>query len=232
MPENKYAPPEQATGDTVHAIGSAALQLVPLVGSSAADLLKHAIMPPLERRRDVWMQAVGEALQAHDVAFEELGTREDLVDAVLQASAAAIRTSSDEKRSALRNALVNIATHWDPDETLGQQFLDLVERLHPWHLRLLQAMHDPPGWANAHGISYTPALSSSLSGFIEAAFPEMRGRESFYGQLWAELGQAGLVGASNLSTMMTERGWLSPRTTDRGKTFLRFISEPPTPSKG
>jgi hypothetical protein len=226
MADNKYAPPEQTTGDTVHAIGSAALQLVPLVGSSAAELLKHAIMPPLERRRDDWMETVAEALRSHDVAFEELGTRPQLLDAFFQASTAAIKTSSEEKRAALRNAILNIAKRWDPDETVSQQFLDLVERFHPWHLRLLQAMNDPPGWAKAHAVTYDPGFSSSLSGFIEAAFPELVGRGDFYGQLWAELGQAGLHGTSGLNTMMTVTGWLASRTTERGKAFLRFISEP------
>lgn len=226
MDDSKYAPPEQTTGDTVHAIGSAALQMVPIVGSSAADLLKHVIMPPLERRRDEWMDTIGEALRSHDVTFEELGTREELLDALLDASAAAIKTSSKEKRAALRNGVLNIATRWDPDEWLGRQFLGLIERFDPWHLRLLKAMDDPPGWAKEHGVNYRPAFSSSLGGFIDAAFPELKDRHDFYGQLWAELGQAGLVGASGLSTMMTESGWLSPRTNERGKKFLRFISEP------
>ena len=225
MPEDKYSPPEQTTGDTVHAIGSAALQLVPLVGSSAADLLKHAIMPPLERRRDTWMENVAEGLRSHEIALEELGTRPELLDAFLQATAAAVKTSNEEKRTALRNAVLNMAKRWDPDESLGQQFLDLVERLHPWHLRLLRAMDDPPGWAKTHGVNYRPALSSSLSGFIEAAFPELRERKDFYQQLWAELGQAGLA-SSGLAGMMTETGWLASRTTDRGKKFLLFVSEP------
>jgi hypothetical protein len=226
MDENQYAPPNETTGDTVHAIGSAALQMVPVIGSAAVDLLKHVIAPPLERRRDTWMQTVAEALKKHDVAFEDLGDRDELLDAFLQASTAAIKTSSDEKRTALRNAVLNIAKGWDPDESLSQQFLDLVERLHPWHLRLLRAMDDPARWAKEHNVNYRPAMSSSLGAFIEAAFPELKDRRDFYGQLWAELGQAGLGGNSGLSTMMTETGWLPQRTTDRGRKFLRFISEP------
>lgn len=226
MAKNKYSPPDQTTGDTVSAIARAAVQLLPFVGSPAVELLNHAIMPPLERRRDAWMETVAEGLQSHDVAFEELGTREELLDAFLQASAAAIRTSDEEKRAALRNAVLNIATRWDPDESLDQPFLNLVERLQPWHLRLLKALDNPPEWAKEHGVNYSPALSSSIDGFIEAAFPELRGRQDFYGQLWAELGQAGLSGGSGLSGMMSASGWLASRTSDRGKKFLRFISEP------
>ena len=135
------------------------------------------------------------------------------------------RTGDKEKRAALRNAILNVVLDQTPDETLQQIMLGLVDRLTAWHLRLLKAMDNPFAWAQAKSVNYQPAMTSSLDAFIEAAFPELRERKGFYGLLWAELGQAGLA-AGSLSTMMTDRGWQSSRTTEFGKQLLRFISEP------
>jgi hypothetical protein len=105
-------------------------------------------------------------------------------------------------------------------------FLQLVERFTPWHLRILKAFQNPLEWARTHQVNYRPAMTSSLTAFLLAAFPELRDREPFYQAVHGELGSAGLL-SGGLSGMMTETGWQAPRTTVRGNAFLRFIEEPP-----
>ena len=83
---------------------------------------------------------------------------------------------------------------------------------------------DPVRWDREQNINYRPGLASSNSAFLELAYPELAPRKEFYERVWEELRQAGLLG--NFGGSMTENGWRSPRTTEAGNRFLRFIEEP------
>ncbi|SRR6266568_3594702 len=222
----KYDPPQATVADAGTATARALVQLVPMVGGSAVELPNQAIAPPLERRRDEWMRAVAEGLEAAEVKIEELGTRAELLDTFLQASAAAMRTSSQEKLEALRNAVVNSAIKAEPDQDERTIFVQLVDRFTPSHLLILGAFNDPLRWAREHAVNYQPAMTSGLDHFLEAAFAELRGRREFYDLVWSDLYRAGLVSTDGLHAMMSQSGWEPSRTTDFGKRFLRFIAEP------
>jgi hypothetical protein len=229
---NKYDPPQATVADAGTAAARALVQLVPIVGGSAVELLNQAVAPPLERRRDEWMRAVAEGLEAAEVRIADLGTRAELLDLFLQASTAAMRTSSEEKLEALRNAVVNSAIKAEPDQDERTIFVQLVDRFTPSHLLILGAFNDPLRWARDHAVNYQPAMSSGLDHFLEAAFPELRGRRDFYDVVWSDLYQAGLVNTDGLHAMMSLSGWEPSRTSDVGKGFLRFIAAPTLHGEG
>lgn len=228
MAEQK-PPDPPGTMDVVHAIAKAAVSVVPLAGGPAAELF-DLLRIPAAKRQYTWLADVAERLKKLEgekrLRIEDVVESDAFVSATIRALEAARRTSEDEKRAALRNAVLNVALAKSPDEALTQMFLDWIDRFAGWHLLLLKAFDDPPGWAKAHGVNYRPALSSSLSAFLEASFPELASRPEFYRLLWAELNQAGLTNTGGLAAMMTENGWLASRTSDLGKQFLRFIEEP------
>lgn len=227
--------PKPSSGDAVHAVVRAGLGSIPCVGAAATELFNWVIKPPLERRRDEWMKEIGECLaklqEDHGVAPAKLRDDDSFFDTVMQATHVALRNSQEEKRKALRNAILNSALQHAPDDSERQMFLQLIDRFTTWHLRVLDFFNDPPSWFTRHG-KQPPAYSitSSLSKTLEAAYSELKGKEAFYSQVCNELDNSGLLGvASSLKTMMSADGWKASRSTERGKLFLRFISEPEHP---
>lgn len=228
--EKNYEPPLPSLGDAAHAIARAGLSFIPVVGGPAVELLNTIVMPPLQRRREKWMRDVGEALQrleAHGkVRLDGLSTNDDFVDTAVRATMTALRTSQEEKRAALRNAVLNAALPTAPDQAVQEMFVRWVEELTVWHLRILKLFQDPRAWAERKDIQYSGSMSTSLAQILETGLPQLRGRREFYDQVWNELHQRGLVNTSKLQGMMTAEGALERRTTEIGDAFLRFISEP------
>jgi hypothetical protein len=225
-------PPDKPDrGDIAQALAKALLNTVPIVGGSAAELL-DLVRLPVMKRQHAWLADLAERLRALEaegrLRVEDLPNNEAFVDAIVRALDSVRRTREQDKREALRNAVLNVALATTPEETLREMFLGFVEQFNAWHLRLLKAMDNPEAWAQVNRVRYEPALSSSLSAFIEAAFPELGGRGDFYALLWSDLRRAGLTNTdtTGLNVMMTESGWHPSRTSDLGKQFLRFIAEP------
>lgn len=229
-PKRKYEPPEPSGADVAHLVAKAAISAIPTVGGPAAELFASLVTPPLERRLQAWMSEVAEGLRELEgqrkVSFEDLQKDEAFIDTLLHASQAAMRTHQQEKRAALRNAVLNSALPNPPDESLRLVFLSLVDQFTVWHLRLLKLFQDPEGWARKHNHDYGSIYAGGLSLILESAYPELRGRRDFYDQLWRDLYLRGLVNTDTLHGMTTVSGLMAKRTTDLGDRFLAFIEEP------
>jgi len=175
------------------------------------------------------MDEVGKALrhleENQGVKLEELQSDDVFIDTVLQASQIASRNSQEEKRRALRNAVLNAALPNPPEQSLQQMFLNFVDTFTVWHLRLLKLFSDPQQWAAEHNHEF-PDLMGGLSSILESAFPELHGKRAFYDQVWRNLYQRGLVNTESLHTTMTGRGLMSKRASELGTQFLRFVEEP------
>lgn len=226
--EAPVAPDKPGARDLAHVALKAAVSAVPIVGGPVAELMDLLQTPLQQRQYQFWAEIAERVAQLEAdgrLRREDLPSSEIFLDAAARAASAAIRTGRAEKREALRNAVLNAALGSGPDESELQIFFDLVDRLTVWHLRILKAFRDPVRWAQDHNVDYRPALSSSRDAFLQRAFPELEARTSFYGRVWADLTQAGLVNGG-LSGMMTETGWRSPVTTEFGNRFLSFIEEP------
>jgi hypothetical protein len=93
------------------------------------------------------MEEVGNALQKLEaergVQLEDLQTDETFIDTVMQASQAAMRNSQDEKRRALRNAVMNAALPNAPEQSLQELFVAFIDLFTVWHLRVLKLFQDP-----------------------------------------------------------------------------------------
>ncbi|MCG5529073.1 MULTISPECIES: hypothetical protein [Halorhodospira] len=221
MSNGKNGPPEKSGRDVAHSVAKAGLSAIPVVGGAAAELFQNIVQPPLERRRAEWMAGLGERLQQLEEAgldLEDLKENDEFISAAMYASQLALRTHSEEKREALRNALTNIAVGQAPEEAMQHVFLNLVDTLTELHVRILRLFQGP-----------TPPQNMSMGGLssvLEHNMPEMRGRRDLYDQLWKDLYLRGLVNTDGLHTMMTGQGLAQKRTTGLGDAFLQFISEP------
>jgi hypothetical protein len=212
--------PERTKSDAVHAVVKAVLSVVPAVGGPAVELFQYVVQPPLEKRRDQWMRDVGEKLeelQAKGLDLDQLQKDDRFISAVMQASQAALRTHRAEKLTALRNAVLNVATGRGPNETTQHLLLTFVDELSEMHLRILKVFHapEPP-----------PGLSmGGLENVLEHNIPDLRGQRELYHQLWRDLYARGLLNTENMGVTMSGNGLTQRRTTGLGEQLLRFIAD-------
>ena len=225
--EDKYKPPESNTGDTAHLVVSGVMSLIP----GLPELFQYFVTPPLEKRRIKWMEDVGKALRDLEkdrgVKLDELQTNDIFIDTVLHATQIASRNGQEEKREALRNAVINAALPNLPDESIQLMFLNLVDTFTIWHLRILRLFQNPKGWFtenNKQAPSF--AISSSLSQLLTTAYPELGSQRQFYDLVISELDAKGLFSGGGTHTMMSATGAFEKRTTDLGDKFLQFITAP------
>lgn len=214
-------PPKPTTGDVAHALTKAGLSMIPVVGGPAVEIFQHLVQPPLERRRNEWMEQVGEkllSLEQSGLNLADLQSNDQFITAVMQASTAAFRTHKAEKLDALRNAVINIATGHGPEETIQHLFLSFVDEFSEMHLRMLAFANSPrpPAGLGAGGLDHV----------LEYNIPTLRGQRALFDQLWKDLYLRGLINSESLHVMMTGSGLGQSRTTELGKAFLSFISEP------
>ena len=214
-------PPKPTTGDVAHALTKAGLSMIPVVGGPAVELFQHLVQPPLERRRNEWMEQVGEkllSLEQRGLNLGDLQSNEQFITAVMQASTAALRTHKSEKLVALRNAVINIATGHGPEDTIQHLLLSFVDEFSEMHLRVLAFANSPrpPAGIRAGGLDHV----------LEDNIPALRGQCALFDQIWKDLNLRGLINTESLHVMMTGNGLGQSRTTELGKSLLRFISEP------
>lgn len=229
----RLSPPQAVTSDKIIDAIKALAGELPGAGL-AMEITSWFVRTPFEKRTEEWQKTVGETLHRlateKKIDLEELQEDDRFVDTVLQATQIALRNSQQEKREALRNAIMNSALPQAPEESERQMFLQLVDRFTVWHLKLIAFLDNPPEWCRRNNRpTLNSSITSSLSQAFELSLDELKGKSEFYEQVCSELDSAGLTnGARNLKVMMTGDGWKGSRTTPRGKEFLRFITEPPS----
>jgi hypothetical protein len=175
--DNYLVPIDKTAGDYVYAAVKAGLASIPVGGGAASELFAVVITPPLEKRRDEWMREVGEGLrrleQEREIDLAALAENDQFVDIVMSASAAALKTSSQRKREALKNAVLNVASDNSPEESLAQVFVQLVDQFTEWHLKILKLFQNP----RAH-VFNDNLVSSSLIRTLLDAFPDLEGQKT------------------------------------------------------
>lgn len=224
-------PPKETLGDHLHTLVRAGISTIPVVGSPAVELFNTVIAPPIRKRQQEWMESVAEALRQLEekqrCVVDDLKNNDAFIDTVMQASQAAVRTANEDKKDALRNAVLNAALPNPPDEDKRQLFVNLVEELTPWHLRILSLFADPPKWFAERGKAVPQwSIAGSLSQLITTAYPELQSQREFYDLIGKVLYQRGLMNTDGLHTVMSGHGALAKRTTAFADEFLKFISDP------
>lgn len=229
---DRHEPPKSSAGDAAHMMAKAGISSIPGIGSAASELFNFLVAPTLEKRRQLWMEEVAESLRQiedrRELRIEDLPHNEAFVDATMSATRAALHTSAEEKRRALRNAVINSARPGAPDASTQQVFISLVDQLTEWHLRLLGFFRDPKAWFARAGRPAPELYMGSPVNVAEEAYTELATRPDFFNQCWRDLSQRGLTNTPELRVMMTGSGTMAKRTSDLGDAFLRFIEDPKT----
>jgi hypothetical protein len=224
--------PEPTEADAAQGAVRVALAAVPVLGGSLTEILSMVLTPALTRRRDDWFKELAEAFESVETKVNgfttgDLQGNELFVSAAIQATRAAISTHQEEKRAALRNALVNIALGRAPQEDQVQMFLRYVEELTTWHLRVLRFFQSPANHLAAKGLRSEYMMGGGAQ-VLEDMYPELRGNREFYDQIATDLHSRGMLNSppSFLHTSMTGSGMVAKRTTAIADAFLAFITSP------
>jgi hypothetical protein len=225
---------QPAPADAAHNIARAGLSgLVPLVGGTLAELLNASITAPLSRRRDEWLVYLADGvrqLQERVEGFDWGQRMKDpaFVSLLLEACQLAVRNHREEKRKALRNAVLNAAVGIDVEEDVRFAFLALIDRFTASHLDVLDFAYYPRGWMERNGVAvqqpvprHWSARQTCLLGYQkDALFLEM---------IVADLQAARLIEAHPFTALdnsaSASRTSLN-HTSDLGGRFYRFFSEP------
>lgn len=224
--------PKKSVGDVAHTLVKAGISQIPIAGAPAAEIFALIVAPPCERRRDEWVESIGNGLKelaekVEGFRLDELSQNEAFITTVTHASQAAIRNHQKEKLEALRNAILNAALSNAPEEDLQLMFLNFVDSFTPWHLAILKFFENPKEWGNKHDIKFPSfKLVASPSTVLELAFIELKGKQETYDLYVKDLFARGLLSTDSLHITMTEAGAFAPRTTSLGKEFLSFITSP------
>ena len=222
MPSAIPPTPQSTSGDVAHALAKAGLSAVPVFGGPAVELFQLFVQSPLQRRQVEWMNTVGKLLrhlERRGLDLTSLQNNEQFITAVMRATQIALRTHSELKLGALRNALRAAATSRETGDTGEHFYLHLVDELSEMHIRILGFL-DAPTLPSVGTLFTVPEM-------LEAAIPDLIQMRTLYYQLILDLHTRGLVRTRLHPEDRLSRDEISrPRTTRLGHDFLRFIQSP------
>ncbi len=222
MTGKEIAPfPKKDKRDTGYRVARAISSAVPFVGGALQEILDVAIGLPSEKRSIEWFKTIAEALQelcdqVEGLSPESLGQNKAFQSVVAKATEVAMRYHQFEKLEALRNIVINTASGFSVDEILQNTFLDLVDRYSALHIRILKLHNGPDSFPN---------FVENVGNFhvlLTEGIPICG--EEFWNEVEIDLIAANLIHGGP-KKFATRAGLVIPRTTDRGRTFVDFISK-------
>ncbi|TAN40854.1 MAG: hypothetical protein EPN22_16730 [Nitrospirae bacterium] len=190
--DSQINPVTEATGDKIHRVMRGALSAIPSFGGTAVELFNTLISPPLEKRKQEWMIEVTNALnillERHDINIESLLDNQEFTTILIQASTSAIKNHQKEKLDALLNAVINSTLPEPLPFSMRTIFIDMIDRISEWHLRLLFFFesHNGPGYLE-------PTVENALEKWIEGWFIDLKGHEIIYKYILQDLVAMGLI---------------------------------------
>lgn len=225
-------PTEKTATDIAREIGRAIISAIPAAGGPLQVAFENIFTSSIEKRKEAWLNQLADVInevqqRVSEITPERLAENDAFVTVVMQASQVAIRNHQQAKLEALRNAVLNAALPNPPHEDEQMIFLRLIDQLTPWHLRVLSVLNDPIRWMERNNIHNPNWGMGGASTVLEHCLPDLQGQRETYDQIVLDLQGQGMLGQGQfLHVMMTGGGMVASRTTDRGRRFIRFISEP------
>jgi len=226
----KYDPPKPDKKDNRNHYVKGALAAIPYVGGLAAALFEDIIPSSLEKRTRQYMEEIGLGLEDLEkrgaIDIEELRDNEQFISITLQAARIALRTHQKEKLEALRNAALNSALPNPPEESLQTIFLNLVDTLTEWHIKILKLFRDPKSWFQKNNLPLkTSGLKIRLD-LVRLAFPELAQEGFLVDHIWQDLIEKRLIKPAGLGDGILDRDIIEALNSRLGIEFLDFISNP------
>lgn len=218
--------PRPELRDYARAGADAGIAAIPLVGGSLEVLASVVLAPSLTKRRDAWLEKLGELvndLQRKVEGFEisDLAGDEVFVSAVMDASRIAMGTHLETKLDLLKNCLESMALTENRDDFMITQMFRLVEDLSPEHFLVLQYLANPGAWFDGKKIARPEFYSASPSSLMaQARLPVDSTALSI---VLRDLKDRGLANTEAVSAMMSQGGLWQSLATELGIDLLEFV---------
>lgn len=139
--DTKLKPPDMSQVEAFLAAARAASQLIPFAGGSIAEAVGYFGQRYIDKQQNTFIEAVLSELERTQVDVNRLN--DSFFATFLQALEVARRTHEQEKREALKNAVINTASPEAPSDDLRDIFLHILSGLTPLHIKLLEFVLHP-----------------------------------------------------------------------------------------
>jgi len=221
--------PKKSSGDYAHAIIKGSLSEIPLIGGTASEIFNLILTPPLEKRREKWLEEIWNRLLKLEqnvglINVESLSDNDRFISTFLSAIQVALRNHADEKLKALQNLVINSVINPPVEEAIDQLFLNLIDTYTIWHFRILEFLSNPQKWFDKNKKEPPAILATSLKNIILEAFPELKQNEDFLELIGDDLYSKGLITRSNLRDVYRKESLFIKHTSNLGEKFLKMIS--------
>ena len=222
--------PEAEVADVRNLAVKSFLSSLPGLGPAAAEIFNYVFAPPVVKRQKEWMEAVAARLielekKVDGFKTENLRDNENFISTVLYATTLAIRTHEQEKLIALQNAVANVAENIPIEHDLEHMFLNFIDELTAWHLRVLKYFESPEEWFKQKGATIPNYSMGGAIAIFYDAFPDLAKSKDFARQVVEDLASKGLSANWESMHVMVSRGsMVGPGITPLGKQFLNFIT--------
>lgn len=225
--------PKQTAVDILQKTLKGVLAGVPYGGGLVSEFFEFIWKPPYSRRLIEWIESIAEDIKKlqeknKSFSFEDLNRNEFFNTTLFHATQVAIRNHHKEKLEALRNAVLNSISPNLPEEDLQLMFLNWVDELTTWHLRILQFFDSPETWLNKSNIKIPDWAEASPIQVFFHVYPQLKDQDTFFNLLIQDLADLKeLLLENKLRSSMQKMAYLRvSHTTNLGKQFLRFITSP------
>lgn len=220
---------KNSVGDYFHTGVNAALSLFPF-GGTISEFFNILFTPPLEKRRDAWLLKLYDAIsqiqaQIDSFSIEELSKNDQFISIMMQSAQLVLKNHQAEKLDALRNAVLNTALDINFDETEQFIFLNMIDNLSVWHLKILYYFKDPTQWFIENKMTRPNLSNCSPRVGLTAAYQELIGKAEFINMVIRDLYNDGLFSDNNINSM-SSHGIFDSRVTAFANKFLSYISTP------
>ena len=190
----------------------------PLAAGGAAlavELFSATFGPPLEKRRDQWIEALHEKLKELETkidgfTIENLVENEVFITILINATQIAIRSHQKEKLDSVRNAVLNAALPNSLDEEFQLLFLSFLDGFSATHIRLLNFLDKPQDVIGSID-PINPGNNDHITNCIERILPGFSEESVFYDQIIKDLREKGLLSKKENVQILLEKSMKEKR---------------------
>ncbi|MEM7716352.1 MAG: hypothetical protein AAF349_22740 [Cyanobacteria bacterium P01_A01_bin.68] len=149
--------PEAGRSDAVHTTLKAVLSVYPIFGGPAVELFSAVVKPPIEKRRDKWIESIANRLielenKIESFSIQELSQNELFISVLIEALKVVISTHQEEKINSLNNAVLNAAHQSNINDDKQLIFIKFIDNLTELHIRTLKLLNNPVAWFEQNSI--------------------------------------------------------------------------------
>ncbi len=206
----------------------AAVNLIPYAGGPLGSLLSDYLPNSVEKRKTEFLERLGKELEAvQDKLQTDVVSREYFISTFMQSFRRALENHQEEKVSAFRAIIVNIAIDQNPREDEVAAFISITDRFTPLHIKFLKILANPQAMIDRNESAKSRFESIYMEGIntlFELLLPEYPA--DLVGVALHDIYILGLQNTERGGVTMSRSGITSKRTTDFGDRYLQYITFP------